>query len=106
MVGLGRKGLTEQKCPFCRKAKVKVFHKEGYIQAKKSHIAAGDRFTFHSMPDTYEVLEDCQKCGKSRKEIQRVFEMGVTRELTHKERVERQRKAGLPTRIEQPVSEF
>lgn len=56
MIGLGRKNLSELEYPFCGNAKVKVFHKEGYVQARKSHIAAGDKFTFHSVPVTYDVL--------------------------------------------------
>jgi len=54
---------------------------------------------FYKKPDTYEVLEDCPKCGKKAKEIQRAYETGITKELTHEERLERLRKAGLPTRI-------
>jgi hypothetical protein len=100
MVGLGRKGLIELECPFCRNAKVQVFHKEDYVQARRSHIAAGDSFTFCNMPDTYEVLEDCPNCGKKAKEIQEVYERGITRQLTHQERLERMKRASFPTRIE------
>jgi len=99
-MGLGRKGQMELECPFCNKGRVKVFHKEGYLQGRKSHIAAGDKIKFYKMLDTYEVLEDCPNCGKTAREIQRVYETGVVREPTHEERLERLRKAGLPTRIE------
>jgi len=99
MVGLGRKGQIEFKCPFCKKGIVMVFHKEGYLQGRKSHIAAGDKIKFYKMPDIYEVLEDCPNCGKTAKEMQKAYESGVTREPTHEERLERMRKAGLPTRI-------
>jgi len=103
MVGLGRKGQIELECPFCNKGRVKVFHKEGYLQGRKSHIAAGNKVKFYKMPDIYDVLEDCPNCGKKAKEIQRAYETGITKEPSHKERLERLGKAGLPTRIEQRI---
>jgi len=48
MVGLGRKGQIELECPFCNKGRVKVFHKEGYLQGRKSHIAAGNKVKFYN----------------------------------------------------------
>ncbi|RLF35151.1 MAG: hypothetical protein DRM99_05215 [Thermoplasmata archaeon] len=101
MSGLGRKGETEIECPFCKKAKVRMFHKEGYYQAKVSRISAGAKTTYHWVPDTYEVLEDCPNCGKRKKEIQKALEGEVsTKKLSHKERIKRIKESGLPTRIE------
>lgn len=100
MTGLGRKCQMELECPFCKKAKVKVFHKEGHMQAKKSSISAKSTFSYHKSPDMYEVLEDCPNCGKKAKDIQRAYETGITKELTHEERLERLKKSGLPTKIE------
>jgi hypothetical protein len=98
--GLGRKGELALECPFCRKGKIKVFHKEGYLQPKVSRISAGSKATYHRVPDTYEVLEACPRCGRSKKEIRRAFESGETKDIPHEERLERIRKAGLPTRLE------
>lgn len=103
MVGLGRKGQMELRYPFCNRGKVTVFHKEGYIQAKKSHITAGDKTTFYQKPDTYEVLQNCPNFGRNAKGIQRAYETGVTETLAHKERLERFKKAGFPTRIVQAI---
>jgi len=100
MVGLGRKGQIELECPFCHGSRVRVFHKESYLQGKKSHIAAGDKTKFYRKPDTYEVLEDCPNCRKTAREIQRAYETGIVREPSREERLERMRRAGLPTRIE------
>ena len=99
MTGLGRKGETEVECPFCRGARIKLFHKEGYMQAKTSRISAGAKQTLHRVPDTYEVLEDCPACGKTRKEIEDVLE-GRTSLASHDERLKRLKRSGLPTRIE------
>ena len=75
MSGLGRKGETEIECPFCKKAKIR---KEGYYQAKVSRISVGAKTTYHWVPDTYEVLEDCPNCGKSKKEIQKALKGEVS----------------------------
>ena len=90
----------ELECPFCHEGKVEVFHKESYMQAKKSHIAAGDKVSFHRRPDTYEVLEDCPKCGEKAKVIQEAYETGTAEPISHEERIKRFRKEGIPTRIE------
>ncbi|MHA1267869.1 MAG: hypothetical protein ACTSRS_21745 [Candidatus Helarchaeota archaeon] len=71
MIGLARKGETELECPFCNKEKVKVFHKEGYLQAKTSRISAGAKTTYHRVPDTYEVLEDAEPRKKTSRIIMR-----------------------------------
>ena len=98
--GLGRKDETLLECPFCHKGDVRVFHKEGYLQPRVSRISAGAKVRYYRMPDTYRVLEDCPECGKSKREIQRAFETGVTKEVSHEERLRRLREAGLPTRVE------
>ena len=97
---LGRKGETILECPFCNKGKVRTFHKEGYLQAKISRISGGAKTKFYKRPDIYEILTDCPNCGKSKKEIQKALDTGITKELSHKERLERIRKAGIPTRVE------
>ncbi len=97
-MGLGRKGESEIECPFCGKAKVRMFHKEGYLQPRVSRISAGAKTTYHRVPDTYEVLENCPNCGKTKKEIQKKLE--GEEELDHKKVLERMKKQGLPTRLE------
>ena len=87
-------------CPFCGKGKVNVYHKEGFIQAKTSRISAGGKQTFYKKPDEYHVQNDCPECGKSKKEIERAFETGITRKKSHQEKLNRLKEAGLPTRIE------
>jgi sarcosine oxidase delta subunit len=96
MTGLARKGEIELDCPFCEKGKVKTFHKEGYRQAHTSRISGRQATRSFQRPETYEVLEDCPLCGKTKKEIQRAFETGKTKEMTHEERIERLKKRGLP----------
>lgn len=97
--GLGRKGETEIECPFCKKGRLKVFHKEGYLQPKVSRISAGAKVTYHRVPDTYEVLEDCPACGKKKKEIELELEGRYTDRDRLKKRVEQLKNQGIPTRL-------
>jgi len=73
-MGLVCKGESELECPFCNKAKIKVFYKESYLQAHTSRISAGVKTTYYSFPDTYELLEDCPNCGAKKKDIQGYYE--------------------------------
>jgi len=100
MAGFGRHGEVELECPFCGKAKIRVYHKEGLLQGRKSSIAAGSKITLHKRPDEYHVQQDCPNCGKTKKEIERAFETGITKQETHEEKLKRLREAGLPTRVE------
>jgi len=98
-MGLSRKGETEIECPFCKKVKIRMFHKEGYLQAKTSRISAGAMITYHRVPDTYDVLEDCHNCGKTKKEIQKALEGEIpTKQISH-ECLKRLKETGLPTKI-------
>jgi len=92
-------GQAEIECPFCGKMGVKAFHKPTHLEPKVSHISAGSRTTYHRVPESYDVVSGCPACGKSKEEIERIFETGVVRELSHEERLKRLRDAGLPTVI-------
>ena len=64
MVGFGRHDEIEIECPFCGKGKIRMYHKEGYLQAKTSRIAAGAKTTLHKVDDKYIVRDNCPACGK------------------------------------------
>lgn len=100
MVGLGRHDEVEIECPFCGKGKIKMYHKEGYIQSKASSISSGKKFTGHKVDDSYVVQNNCSNCGKTKKEIERAFETGETKQMSHEERLKRLKDSGLPTRVE------
>ena len=100
MAGFGRHSEQEWLCPFCKKGKVKVYFKEGYIQAKASSISAGKKYSKYQVDEKIEeVGGDCPECGKSGKEIKKAFETGITKELSHDERLKRLQASGLPTKI-------
>lgn len=87
------------RCSFCNKMTIKAFHKPSHLEPKTTHISAGSKTTYHRVLESYDVLSGCSACGKSRKEVQKAFDTGVIRELSHEERLKMLRKAGLPTRI-------
>jgi predicted RNA-binding Zn-ribbon protein involved in translation (DUF1610 family) len=91
----------EIECPFCGKGKIRMYHKEGYIQSTASSISSGKKFTSHKVDDSYIVQNNCPECGKTKEEIQRAFETGETKQATHEERLKRLREAGLPERVEE-----
>jgi len=92
-------GHAEIECPFCGKVGVKAFHKPSHLEPKTTHISAGTKTTYYRAPESYDILSGCPACGKSKEEIQKAFDTGVLRELSHEERLKRLRKAGLPTKI-------
>ena len=94
--GFGRKGEILIECPFCGKAKIRVFHKEGYFQARVSRISAGAKTTRHWVPDQYMVLEDCPHCGAKKKDIEAKLEGKDEKPKSREELIERLKKRGLP----------
>jgi len=92
-------GQAEVECPFCRKMGVKAFHKPGHLEPKTTHISAGTKTTYYRVPESYEILSGCPHCRKTLKEVKRAFTTGMTRDVTHEERLCRLRAAGLPTKV-------
>ena len=100
MSGFGRHSVQEWKCPFCKKGKVKVYFREGFIQAKASSISAGKKYSKQHVEDKIEEIgSDCPICGKTAKEIKKAFDTGITTEKSHEERLKRLKEAGLTTII-------
>lgn len=99
MVEVGRVSIKELDCPFCKKAKIKATHKEGYIQSKASSISAGKKYTKHKVGEKWEILEDCPECGAKKNVIQDMYD-GKSRPETKEERLKRLKAAGIPTIVE------
>ncbi|MFZ3077352.1 MAG: hypothetical protein WA139_02765 [Candidatus Aenigmatarchaeota archaeon] len=59
-------------CPFCEKAKIKVRHKPSVISTKTTRTATmGAVRGYHQSKETYDVLEDCPNCHKTKEEIKK-----------------------------------
>ncbi len=78
---------------------MKAHHKPSYLEHSTSRIAAGSKTKYYRVPDSYDVMGGCPNCGKSEKEIQQAFDTGITKTLSHAERLERLRRSGLPTKV-------
>ena len=92
-------GRAVIRCPFCNKMTIKAFHKPSHLEPKTTHISAGSKTTYYRVPESYEVLSGCSACGKSQKEVQKAFDTGITKELSHEERLKRLKESGLPLKI-------
>lgn len=64
-------------CPFCEKAKIKVRHKPSVITKQRCVTGTfGSRYNFRQSKETYDVLEDCPNCCKTKEEIQKRLKEG------------------------------
>lgn len=86
-------------CPFCHKLTIEVFHRPSRLEHKTTHISAGSKTKYYTVPESYEILSGCSNCGKSKKEVKRAFEEETAREVPHKERIGRLSEAGLSLSI-------
>lgn len=93
-------GKATVECPFCGKMGVSAFVKPSYLQGKTSRISGGSKTTYHRVPPSTEYQGSCPHCGKSAKEMQKAHETGITKRMSHEERLKRIKEAGLPTVIE------
>lgn len=95
-------GQCKIKCPFCGEHVVTAFHKPSFLQASRTSISAGVKYTYQRKEEIYEVCGGCPNCGKSEKEIQNkidgVEEKKITKE-EHMKRLERLKAVGLHTKI-------
>jgi len=88
------------KCPFCNIGEIDVQITSEYMSVHGSH-AAGRRSQIPNYhPEKIDVFSKCPKCGKSKKEIKETLERGSTKMVSHQDRLNRMKEAGLPTRIE------
>ena len=88
------------KCPFCDKGSVKVIYKPPIKMEKIARGSAINKRTTVYTKEHYTVLEDCPHCGASKKKIEKALNSGEDyNRPSHKDILERMKKAGLPTRV-------
>jgi len=84
-------------CPFCGNS-IKALHRPALIREKKKSSWGGSKKSFIRDEEIMEVMEDCSKCGKSKKEIEKALERG--KEPSNEEVIKRLKEAGLdPTKL-------
>lgn len=87
------------KCPFCEKGEIDITIISEHMSVHTSR-AAGRRAripNYHA--ERIEIHNKCPNCCKSKKEIKEYLEKGK-KPMTHKERLERLKKRGLPLVLE------
>ena len=86
-------------CPFCSKD-VKVNYSPS-VRYSKTEITAtlGRRIKWFNTKEKYEVLEDCPNCKKSKKEIQKALEQGISKPKSKEELKKQLEELGLSGKL-------
>lgn len=85
------------KCPFCSVGDIQVMTTLDWYSEGRAHAAGKSKMIPQYHPEKKEILDKCQNCGKSKKEIKDAL-AGV--KVSHENVVNRLKQAGMPTRIE------
>lgn len=100
-MGGNRPEVTDEEinCPFCKKGKIRVTKTSEYYSHHTTHAAGRSKIlpTYH--PEKIKPHSNCSICKATKSDIKEALETGVTKKLSHKERLKRLREAGLPTII-------
>jgi endogenous inhibitor of DNA gyrase (YacG/DUF329 family) len=84
-------------CPFCG-TPIKAMHKPSLIRELKKTTWGGNKPAITRDAEILIIMEDCPKCGKSKKEIQKRLKEG--KEVPREEVLKRLIEAGLdPTKL-------
>lgn len=96
-------GQSIIKCPFCGEYAVSAFHRPSFLQAARTSVSAGVKYTYKRKDEVYEIAGDCPKCGAKEKDIyNRVNFKDEKKEVTadeHQKRIERLKAAGFGTKL-------
>jgi len=93
-------GKAEVKCPVCGKQGVKAFVKPSYLVANIGRISGKTSTKYYRIPESCDYQGKCPHCGASQKEMQKALETGISKRMSHEERLKKIKEAGLPTVIE------
>ena len=89
-------GKARVRCPFCDKVSIVAFYKPPHREPSHSRIA-GKSVTKQIMKDeSYHIQSDCPDCGAKKKDIQAWYDGTYKEPISHKERLKRLKKRGLP----------
>ena len=98
-MGVGNRTTIELECPFCKKGKIATFFVDSYNAGVVSRISAGRKEKTYKVPAEYKILGGCPECGKSKKDVQDMFDGNYREPRTKEQMVEYLKKRGLPTII-------
>ncbi len=90
--------IIERECPFCKKGKIKILHREEVYGFQKTRASSNIKTIPKVYPEKNEIIsEKCPNCGKTKKEIEKRLKEGKI--LSHEEVIKRAKEAGLPLKI-------
>lgn len=93
------------KCPICDSGKIRVLHSPALKRKSLSRSRAGGSVTLYS-EESFEALEGCQKCGKSRDEIEKVLRgHEETKHPSREAILKRLRESGLPLKVTKEIED-
>ena len=80
-------------CPFCKKGKCRAIKQEETIRPFKGPW--GGKPAMRRTPERIEILSCCDKCGKTKEEIQKALRHGVKSKEKDKKMLERLKSQGI-----------
>ncbi len=95
-----RKQYMTLECPFCKKGKIDCYYFPSSVKMVKGPYGGSKGAVERSADNLIVQTSKCPNCGKMKKEIEKALKLGVTKGLSHEERLKRLRESGLPTVIE------
>ena len=95
-MGVGNRTTIELECPFCKKGKIPTFFVDSYNAGVVSRISAGRKEKTFKVPAEYKILGGCTECGKSKKDVQAMYDGTYKPDRTKEEWAEYLKKKGLP----------
>ena len=98
-MGVGNRTTIELECPFCKKGKIPTFFVDSYQAGVVSRISAGRKEKTYNVPAEYKIMAGCEVCGKSKKDVQAMYDGTYRPERTKEQWAEYIKKKGLPTVI-------
>lgn len=93
------------KCPFCDQGDIRTLHNPASKRKSLARTRGGTSPTLYT-GESYEALEGCSKCGKSRDEIEKVLKgQEEVKPPSREDIIRRLREAGLPTKVKKQIGE-
>jgi phage FluMu protein Com len=89
-------GRSKIRCPFCNQVGVVAFYKPPHREPSSSRISGKSVTKQILVDESYHIQSDCPHCGAEKKHIQAWYNGTYQEPRTHKEKIERLKKRGLP----------
>ncbi len=93
------------KCPICDEGDIKVLRNPSVTRKSLTKSRAGGSVTIHTS-ESYEALEGCPKCGKSRDDVERALKGNEpVKHPSREEILRRLKEAGMSTKVKKNIEQ-